>query len=61
MLENGKEECNCKRKNCVRHGKCSECLEYHSLHKKHPPYCVRQREKAAAKALSKKTKQEGQL
>ena len=40
MLENGNKICNCKRKKCVRHGKCSECIEYHKNSKSLPlPYC----------------------
>lgn len=30
MLENGCEVCNCKKTNCIRHGKCKECIEYHN-------------------------------
>lgn len=45
MLENGLEVCNCKKKNCARHGKCAECLEHHKNNKKHPPYCKRKESK----------------
>ncbi len=41
MLENGKEVCNCKIKDCPRFGKCEQCMEHHRLYKKHPPYCKR--------------------
>lgn len=40
MLENGMEVCNCKKKSCERHGKCSECLEYHKQNKR-DAYCKR--------------------
>lgn len=40
MLENENNICYCKRKKCVRHGKCSECIEHHRNSKKLPlPYC----------------------
>ena len=40
MLENGSNICNCKRKKCERHGKCSECIEHHKGYKRLPlPYC----------------------
>ena len=40
MLENGSDKCNCKRKQCVRHGKYSECIEHHKSYKRFPlPYC----------------------
>lgn len=33
-------KCNCKWKNCKRHGKCHECREHHKNHKKYPlPFC----------------------
>lgn len=33
-------KCNCRWKNCKRHGKCDECREHHKNHPKHPlPYC----------------------
>jgi hypothetical protein len=42
MLENGSNICNCKKKKCERHGKCSECIEYHNNSKILPlPYCKR--------------------
>jgi hypothetical protein len=41
MLENGQEKCNCKKKNCERHGKCDECMAYHLANKRYPPYCKR--------------------
>ena len=51
MLENGLEECNCKRKKCERHGKCQECMNHHQT-KKHPspPYCKRLEQKEIKKA-----------
>ncbi len=41
-LENGLEKCNCIKKNCPRHGKCSECLEHHS-NSRYVPYCKREK------------------
>jgi uncharacterized protein with FMN-binding domain len=32
--------CNCKKKNCPRHGKCEECIAYHKTAKREP-YCLR--------------------
>lgn len=49
MLENGLEVCNCKKKNCVRHGKCAECLEHHRTNKRYPPYCKRDKDKGSRK------------
>lgn len=40
MLENGSNICSCKKKTCIRHGKCSECIEYHRKSKR-LPYCKR--------------------
>ena len=40
MLENGSNACSCRKKKCVRHGKCNECIEYHKV-KNHLPYCKR--------------------
>lgn len=42
MLENGKEECDCKKTDCVRHGKCPECIDYHNNNKR-LPYCKRKK------------------
>jgi len=45
-----KDECCCIRKNCIRHGKCEECIEYHRTSKKYPePYCERKRKKGMSK------------
>jgi hypothetical protein len=41
VLENGLEQCNCKKKNCERHGKCKECIEYHTNNSRYLPYCKR--------------------
>ncbi|PKM74324.1 MAG: hypothetical protein CVU91_00190 [Firmicutes bacterium HGW-Firmicutes-16] len=41
-----KKDCPCPKKNCPRHGKCDECRSYHAEHKKHPPYCEREKQKA---------------
>lgn len=54
MLENGKEECNCKKKGCERHGKCAECLEHHKNIKREV-YCKRSNTKS--QAISKKSKE----
>ncbi len=43
VLENGLQECNCKKKKCERHGKCSECMEYHTKNSKYLPYCKRKK------------------
>ena len=45
MLENGLDYCTCSQKRCERHGKCAECIEYHTnKSKKYPqPYCKRER------------------
>lgn len=40
MLYNGKELCNCIKKDCPRHGKCDECVEFHKTNKREP-YCMR--------------------
>lgn len=53
MLENGYEECPCKKKGCEIHGKCFECLEYHKQ-KKRQAYCKR---KNIAVPLSRKSKE----
>lgn len=41
VLKNGLQECNCKKKKCERHGKCNECIEYHTNNSKYLPYCKR--------------------
>ncbi|WP_169738174.1 hypothetical protein [Clostridium akagii] len=38
MLENGKNICDCKNEKCIRHGKCSECIEFHRKLEQ-LPYC----------------------
>jgi hypothetical protein len=43
ILENGLEECNCKKKKCKRHGKCNECIKHHTINPKYLPYCKRGR------------------
>ncbi len=45
ILENGLEKCSCKKKSCVRHGKCAECLKYHKENPKYLPYCKRPKKK----------------
>jgi hypothetical protein len=42
MLENGLEECTCKKKSCKRHGKCAECIEFHKTNR-YEPYCKRKK------------------
>jgi len=41
ILENGLEQCNCKKKKCERHGRCKECIEHHTNNSKYLPYCKR--------------------
>ena len=36
VLENENNVCTCKKRKCVRHGKCSEYIEYH---RNSLPYC----------------------
>jgi len=48
MLENGKEVCTCKYKNCPRYGNCEACISYHLANKKYPPYCKRKKGKEAS-------------
>lgn len=56
MLENGLEICNCKKKNCVRYGKCEECLEHHKNSKSLPlPYCKRIKRSVLDKILGRDT------
>ncbi|EMS70290.1 hypothetical protein [Ruminiclostridium cellobioparum] len=43
LLENGLENCNCKKEACPRHGKCKECVEYHTVNPKYLPYCKREK------------------
>ncbi len=45
MLENGKETCSCKWKNCPRYGDCMACMEHHQTKKKGVPYCKRRKKK----------------
>jgi hypothetical protein len=33
-------ECSCKKKNCIRHGKCEDCIKYHKTTRREP-YCRR--------------------
>lgn len=49
MLENGKEVCTCKYKNCPRHGHCEACISHHQANKKYPPYCKRKKAKETSK------------
>jgi type IV secretory pathway TrbD component len=48
MLLNGKEECNCRKKKCVRHGKCDECVGFHKANKREV-YCMREKVKVELK------------
>lgn len=45
MLKNGLDYCTCKKKTCVRFGKCAECTEYHATKSKtYPqPFCAREK------------------
>lgn len=40
------EACTCPRTECPRHGSCEACRAHHAAHKKHPPFCDRQKLKA---------------
>ncbi|MPN54124.1 hypothetical protein SDC9_201793 [bioreactor metagenome] len=40
MLLNGKEDCDCPKKKCARHGNCKECTQFHQDGKR-KPYCMR--------------------
>lgn len=44
------ENCPCKKKKCIRHGKCDECKKHHAESKaRMPVYCEREnRQKIAA-------------
>jgi hypothetical protein len=33
-----REDCPCRKKKCVRHGKCVECVEHHALKNRLPYY-----------------------
>lgn len=44
------ENCPCKKKNCIRHGKCDECRKHHADSKR-PVYC--EKEKVGGKPLNK--------
>lgn len=35
-------ECPCRKKSCIRHGKCEECIEHHKT-SKWEPYCIRKK------------------
>ena len=46
MLESGLERCTCKRKQCEKHSRCAECIEYHKENAhKGLPYCKRKKTK----------------
>jgi len=47
ILGNTLVECNCKKKKCERHGKCNECIEYHTKNPKYVPYCQRKKVSAS--------------
>ena len=53
MLETDAGKCSCPKTNCVRHGKCSECIKYHEGLKKYVPSCKRQK-KRTSKAIRTK-------
>lgn len=46
-----REACSCKKKDCIRHGKCAECIAHHEANRRFPPYCQR---KGRKKELEKK-------
>jgi hypothetical protein len=51
VLENGLEQCNCKKKKCIRHGKCEECVVYQKTNSYHAlPYCKRKADRVSDKA-----------
>ena len=51
MLENGKETCSCRWKNCKRHGNCAECIAHHKKSEKYPlPSCKKIRQPRKPKA-----------
>lgn len=55
MTENGNSTCTCKKKKCVRHGKCNECIEYHKNSKRVSlPYCKRPKFNLISKLFGKK-------
>ncbi len=54
MLENGKEACTCKWKNCPRHGDCVACMEHHQSEKKGAPYCKRRKKKKLSSQAEEK-------
>lgn len=38
------KKCNCRWKNCVRHGECDACIEHHNKSEKYPqPFCKRKK------------------
>ncbi len=37
-------DCNCPKKDCIRHGDCNACIEYHKTNKREP-YCMRKTKK----------------
>lgn len=43
ILVNHLKICPCKKEDCKRFGKCEECIDYHKMHKKYAPYCMRKR------------------
>jgi hypothetical protein len=44
-------DCNCP-KNCVRHGRCDECRQFHANAKRpSPPYCRRRQKPGLLKRL----------
>lgn len=56
MLENGSDACNCRKKKCVRHGNCAECMNFHNNSLRHPePYCKRHKTNKRGKEDEKST------
>lgn len=42
MIKNELDNCKCDDKECKRHGKCEECIEFHK-DKEKPVYCKREK------------------
>lgn len=57
MLENGSDVCNCKKKKCVRHGICTECMNYHNNSARLSlPYCKRPKKSKIQRMLGRSKK-----
>lgn len=50
QLTKDENNCPCKRKKCVRHGNCEECIAHHKEKEtKYEPYCMRKSNKKSKK------------